>query len=239
METSDEIAKEFALEIREKKQAGRGIFSRIATRKSGRAVKFPSDYLTTKQKKALNGEVKRYFMPIPIISYEEFTNLPLEKRIQRFDSLREQHTVEEITEVWKMTRYHYYKLIKELEKVNTKDKEEINEQDIYNMKRPKLLQYIKNTLPPTDLPDGWTRFSNNVLINLCLKKDIGHVSNVGHVNNDNISTDTDTVPNKVYKFQITMNGECTGKELEDRLISLGEMLGLNNKYSFIIRTNEL
>ena len=62
----------FVEDVREKKRTARGYYNKV--RKGGR-VKLPSDYLTAKEKKKLNGEVIGYQLNKPM-GYDEFRMLP-------------------------------------------------------------------------------------------------------------------------------------------------------------------
>lgn len=60
-------------EIKEKKNAARG--SRNKVTRKGRRVKLPSDYMTEKEKKAMNGEVKSFDLKQPM-KWAEFCAMP-------------------------------------------------------------------------------------------------------------------------------------------------------------------
>lgn len=57
----------------ERKRIGRGDFNK--KRQGGRQVRFPSDYLTKKEKEKMNGEVQTYSMEKPI-DWETFKSWP-------------------------------------------------------------------------------------------------------------------------------------------------------------------
>lgn len=61
-------------DARSKKSSGRGVYSRKCGSKS-KSCSLPSDRLTEKQKKELNGEVKTYNLSVRL-SYAEFKQLP-------------------------------------------------------------------------------------------------------------------------------------------------------------------
>lgn len=72
-------------DIKEKKAAGRGAFHKKGGSKS-KKCNFPSDYMTRKEKQALNGEVMSY-NPNKFYSYSEFKQLPMEYQIKYINSL--------------------------------------------------------------------------------------------------------------------------------------------------------
>lgn len=72
-------------DIKEKKSTGRGAFHKKGGSKS-KKCNFPSDYMTRKEKQALNGEVMSY-NPNKFYSYAEFKQLPMEYQIKYINSL--------------------------------------------------------------------------------------------------------------------------------------------------------
>lgn len=72
-------------DIKEKKAAGRGAFHKKGGSKS-KKCNFPSDYMTRKEKQALNGEVFSYD-PRKWYSWEEFKAMPMEYQIKYINSL--------------------------------------------------------------------------------------------------------------------------------------------------------
>ena len=61
-------------DIREKKKAGRGVFSQKGrgVKHTMRGIKTPYDFMSTKEKKKLNSEVIRFNMYESILTKEEF-----------------------------------------------------------------------------------------------------------------------------------------------------------------------
>ena len=72
-------------DIKEKKAAGRGIYHKKNGSKSKKCT-LPSDYMTRKEKMAMNGEVMSY-NPNKFYSYAEFKQLPMEYQIKYVNSL--------------------------------------------------------------------------------------------------------------------------------------------------------
>lgn len=72
-------------DIKEKKQAGRGAFHKKCGSKS-KKCNFPSDYMTKKEKMAMNGPVMSYD-PNKFYEWTEFKQLPMEYQIKYVNSL--------------------------------------------------------------------------------------------------------------------------------------------------------
>ena len=72
-------------DIKEKKAAGRGIHSKKNGSKSKKCT-LPSDYMTRKEKMAMNGDVMTY-NPNAWYTWEEFKKLPMEYQIKYVNSL--------------------------------------------------------------------------------------------------------------------------------------------------------
>lgn len=75
----------FQQDIKEKKQAGRGAFHKKGGSKS-KKCNFPSDYMTKKEKMAMNGPVMHYD-PNKFYELSEFKQLPMEYQIKYINSL--------------------------------------------------------------------------------------------------------------------------------------------------------
>ncbi len=65
---------DFDYDVKEKKRIAAGARARKCGSKSKRCT-LPSDYLTAKQKKGLNGKMKTYNLSAPV-SYAEFRDMP-------------------------------------------------------------------------------------------------------------------------------------------------------------------
>ena len=72
-------------DIKEKKEAGRGAFHKKGGSKS-KKCNFPSDYMTKKEKMAMNGPVMSYD-PNKFYEWAEFKQLPMEYQIKYVNSL--------------------------------------------------------------------------------------------------------------------------------------------------------
>lgn len=69
---------------KERKRNGRGDYCK--KRKGGKVVHFPSDHLSRKEKKALNGEVKTYSFRDPL-TWQQFREMPRDIKQQYLDTL--------------------------------------------------------------------------------------------------------------------------------------------------------
>lgn len=67
----------FVSDVKDKKRTARGSFNKV--RGTGRKVKFPSDYMSEKERKAMNGAVKSYDLTNPM-KYAEFCAMPEDLR---------------------------------------------------------------------------------------------------------------------------------------------------------------
>ena len=74
----------FVQDIREKKRTARGYYNKV--RQGGR-MKLPSDYLTAKEKKKMNGQVYTYSLA-DRLSWEQFKSLPNDLQMEYIDKLR-------------------------------------------------------------------------------------------------------------------------------------------------------
>ena len=90
----------FISDVREKKRIARGNYNKRTHAGKGGAVKFPSDYLTQKELKAMNGEVKSYRLNDPI-SWQEFKTLPDDIKVVYIKGIRERFRVSD-SKIFKM-----------------------------------------------------------------------------------------------------------------------------------------
>ena len=65
----------FITDVAEKKRTARGAFNKRTHNGKGGKVRFPSDYLSNKERNEMNGEVREYRMNSPI-TYAEFKKYP-------------------------------------------------------------------------------------------------------------------------------------------------------------------
>jgi len=82
----------FIDDVRSKKKIATGAYhKRTHCGKSG-AVKFPSDFMTKKEREAMNGEVKSYKLNDPM-TWKEFKAMPDDIKITYIKALREKYNV--------------------------------------------------------------------------------------------------------------------------------------------------
>lgn len=77
----------FVSDVREKKVTARSARNRKTHAGKGGSVKLPSDYMTKKELKALNGEVKSYRLNDPM-KWDEFKAMPDDLKIAYINALR-------------------------------------------------------------------------------------------------------------------------------------------------------
>lgn len=82
----------FVTEVAEKKRTARGAFNKRTHNGKRGGVKFPSDYLSKKEKNKMNGECKTYTMNAPI-TYAEFKTYPDDLKKQYVRKLRDMFDV--------------------------------------------------------------------------------------------------------------------------------------------------
>lgn len=110
-------------DIKEKKEAGRGAFHKKGGSKS-KKCNFPSDYMTRKEKQALNGEVMSY-NPNKFYSYAEFKQLPMEYQVKYVNSMMDKYQIglSNVSEVLfglsKSGLYAWFARHKQLQYINT------------------------------------------------------------------------------------------------------------------------
>ena len=79
----------FITDVAEKKRIARGAFNKRTHNGKGGKVRFPSDYLSNKERNEMNGEIREYRMNSPI-TYAEFKKYPddlKKKYIQRLHDM--------------------------------------------------------------------------------------------------------------------------------------------------------
>lgn len=87
-----EITDMFYDECADRKRTARGSFNKRTHNGKRGGVKFPSDYLSKKEKNKMNGEIKVYKMNEPI-TYAEFKEYPDDLKKQYVNNLREKFDV--------------------------------------------------------------------------------------------------------------------------------------------------
>ena len=82
----------FVTDVADKKNIARSSHNRKTHAGKGGAVKFPSDYLSKKELRAMNGEVKTYRMNDPL-TWKEFKEMPDDIRVLYIKALRNKYNV--------------------------------------------------------------------------------------------------------------------------------------------------
>lgn len=110
------IERMFKEDIKDKKRTGSNIFSRVSTRKGGtnRALKTPYLFMTAKERKRLNGEVRSFNMN-EILNYSDFSELPKEEQKNLMTHWRKSFKTQDIQTQMGISRTVFYKVINNLE----------------------------------------------------------------------------------------------------------------------------
>ena len=82
----------FITDVAEKKRTARGAFNKRTHNGKGGKVRFPSDYLSNKERNKMNGEVREYRMNSPI-TYTEFKKYPDDLKKKYIQRLRDMFDV--------------------------------------------------------------------------------------------------------------------------------------------------
>ena len=82
----------FITDVAEKKRIARGAFNKRTHNGKGGKVRFPSDYLSNKERNKMNGKVREYRMNSPI-TYSEFKKYPDDLKKKYIQRLRDMFDV--------------------------------------------------------------------------------------------------------------------------------------------------
>ena len=82
----------FITDVAEKKRIARGAFNKRTHNGKGGKVRFPSDYLSNKERNKMNGEIREYRMNSPI-TYAEFKKYPDDLKKKYIQRLRDMFDV--------------------------------------------------------------------------------------------------------------------------------------------------
>lgn len=105
----------FISDVRDKKRTARGSFNMRTHAGKGGAVKFPSDYLTKKELRAMNGETKTYNINAPM-DWKEFKSMPDDIEAMYIKALRERYGVMNIN-IAEMLGVHPVTFAKEINRL--------------------------------------------------------------------------------------------------------------------------
>lgn len=138
-------------DIKEKKSAGRGAFHKKNGSKSKRC-KFPSDYLTKKEKMAMNGECVSYDMK-KFYTYEEFKTFPDDIQLKYINCLINRYnvTVSAIAEeVFHITPTGFFKHLRKKDLTQYINKAPNGKSSIAVEGRARLMIAIENANKPKE-----------------------------------------------------------------------------------------
>lgn len=114
----NDVERLFNEESRSKKRDGYGAMKRKATRGTSRkSIKFPSDYLSAKEKKKLNGEimVSSIYKDInKIPQWEEIKNMEEDKIYDLLKTVRSLHTGASLQKYWGIRPATHYALLEKI-----------------------------------------------------------------------------------------------------------------------------
>lgn len=82
----------FIEDVREKKKTATGAYHKRTHCGKGGAIRFPSDFMTKKERDAMNGEVKSYKLNDPM-SWAEFKVMPDDIKVAYITALRKKYNV--------------------------------------------------------------------------------------------------------------------------------------------------
>lgn len=112
----ENVAKLFQTEIRDKKRVGSNIFSRVSTRKGGsnQALRTPYLYMSRKERKQLNGEVKVIYNMNDILEYGAFKNRSEKEQVQLMSYWMDKYTKADIQKAMNISSSTHYRLLEKL-----------------------------------------------------------------------------------------------------------------------------
>lgn len=108
----------FITDVAEKKRIARGAFNKRTHNGKGGKVRFPSDYLSNKERNKMNGEVREYRMNSPI-TYTEFKKYPDDLKKKYIQRLRDMFDVSD-TDIAEMMDVNVKTLATALAKIDAR-----------------------------------------------------------------------------------------------------------------------
>lgn len=113
----EDVEKLFNDEVRTKKKIGRGSFNKrgkgVKHGVSG-ALKTPYYYMSTKERKKLNGEVEVFYMESTILPIEEFEQKDIEKQKELLNHWRKVFQTKDIKQKMGVSHMRFYNLMDKL-----------------------------------------------------------------------------------------------------------------------------
>lgn len=108
----------FITDVAEKKRIARGAFNKRTHNGKGGKVRFPSDYLSNKERNKMNGEIREYRMNSPI-TYSEFKKYPDDLKKKYVKRLRDMFDVSD-TDIAEMMGVNVKTLATALAKIDAR-----------------------------------------------------------------------------------------------------------------------
>ena len=105
----------FIEDVREKKRTATGAHHKRTHCGKGGAIRFPSDFMTKKELRAMNGEVKEYRLNDPM-SWKEFKAMPDDIKIIYIKALRQKYNVSD-TKIMEMLGVSGFTFCKEVKRL--------------------------------------------------------------------------------------------------------------------------
>lgn len=249
----EDIERIFITDVIEKKKSGRGIFNRASRKgyiKGG--VKTPSDFLTRKEIKKLNGEVVISNM---YSEYDKIENCNLNEILSKSENeikgilsyIKNNHTGNKISKQFGVSIgklysvYEKYGVYKKESKKETIKKEYIN--FISKEELMKLSDYEKGKYFKGLINRGYKIreiiFYYNLTLNFVNK--CNKIYN--HSNDEEVLEKMVNIEDKKKEeftgLYLTFNGVCEKEELSNRLLSIDSITVDNKKYEIKIELKEL
>lgn len=223
----NEYEQEFYNDVRDKKRTATGVYHRASRRGYVGAVKTQSDFLTTKEKKKLNGIVRVYNM---YDKYSDVNNLPKKREFMQMS--KENPT--ELKKILEVAKKHnststIFKAIG------------ISNGTLYNVYDRVGIAYNKGR-----------RCKNTEIKNEAVNKDNIFLQESSVSSTDNIDLNSnetkilkerlDLIEKTICKnkeFSLSINIESDRQHIEDRIIALSSILLDNVKYKFTLNIEEI
>lgn len=105
----------FIEDVREKKKTATGAHHRRTHCGKGGAIRFPSDFKTKKELRAMNGEVKSYKLNDPM-SWAEFKTMPYDIKVAYITALRKKYNVSD-TKIMEMLGVSCFTISREMKRL--------------------------------------------------------------------------------------------------------------------------
>lgn len=214
----ENIEKMLRIDSLQKKRIGRGVYSRASRLgyiKGG--VKTQYDYLTAKERKKLNGEVRISYMyenESQIPSIEEIKKMNFEKGQQTLKLLRSRFSNTVLRKKWEISNGGFYKLLDEFE-IEMKPR---------SGGRRKKEECVCNS--PAQIKQGDGGKSMEEILSSIMDEGFKKITEKIKDNTQNNG------------FTISLNGKYGKKEIEERILGISSMLMDGSEYQINITIKE-